>query len=384
MPEILRLQLTSDDQQAREIAELYWSQDDEGQFVYRVAEIAETYRLSSREVRELANQGGIAESQSRRCGHCGSGFSFKSRADVSMTSAYRSDFICDECRHREESERRDAERRLITERYVVPDGPALNCSALGLEEAVFLYALIRQCADESESRLLPVQTASQRIGPGDYVYDLLNELLDEVLWVDPDSDPAAFDWETGAPDRFYLARVRWRIAGKPVELARIATALRKTFDEKDWPSHWEGEAPFVQRRIAAHELADYLVARLAEHHFQFTPGPKTWELLRTMAESRPIGEGYNLIWRAARDAAAFYVREGCARKRATAYAVGVLRRSFERAGSQGWSVSSFSRDWNLPRSEVAHVFFELFLGEDDEMTCPPIQLNEASDYPEAA
>jgi hypothetical protein len=372
MPELLRLQLTSENDQAREIAELYWSQDEEGLFVYRVAEIAETYGMSSREVREAANQGGVAESIVRRCGSCGSGLLFKSRNEVSMSGSYRRDFICDDCRHHEATERRDAERRLIAERYAVPSEPSLNCSTLALEDAVALYAMIRQCSDESHSRILPVQTASQRIGPGQYIYDLLNELYEEILWVDPDSDSEAFDWETGAPDRFYLGRVRWQVAGSAEGLARVAADLRGIFEEKDWPSHWDAEAAFVQRRIAVHELADYLVARLAEHHFQFSPGPKTWEILRAIASGRSIGEGYNLIWRAARDAASFYVREGCSKKRATSYAIGVLRRSFEQAESKGWSLKGFARDWNLPQSEVSHLFFGLFIGVDDEMKFPPI------------
>lgn len=380
MAEQLRVQLVSDDQRWREIAELYWSQDDEGQFVYRVAEIAEAYGVSSREVQEIASQAAVAESESRQCGHCGLGRRFKSRHEASTTGSYhRGGFICDDCRIQEAAERREAERRLIAEQYSVPTDSQPDCAALSLEEAVGLYSLIRQCADEDHSRLLPVRTASQPIAPQEYVFDLLRELRENVLWVDPDSDSDAFVWESGTPDRFYLDVVRWRVAGDPGELARVARELQRRFEENDWPSHWEAEAPYVQRRIAAHELADYLVARLAEHHFQFSPGEKTWEILNAMARSRPIGEGYNLIWRAARDAAAFYVREGCPAKRATGYAIGVLRRSFENAEAQGWSLKAFSRDWNLPRSEVAHVFYELYLGEANEMAFPPIPIANAAD-----
>ncbi|HEY8501598.1 MAG TPA: hypothetical protein VIL21_02840, partial [Solirubrobacterales bacterium] len=375
MPERLRVQLVSEDPRSQEIAELYWSQDDEGQFVYRVAEIAETYDISSREVQEVACRAAVAESESRQCGHCGLGRRFRSRHEASTTGSYlQGGFICDECSIQEAAERREAERRLIAEHYSVPDDYRFDCANLSLEEAVGLYSLIRQCADEDHSRLLPVRTASQTIGPHEYVFDLLRMLHENLLWVDPDSDSDAFVWENGAPDRFYLDAVRWRVPGEPGELARIAQELRRIFEEKDWPEHWEDEAPHLQRRIAAHELADYLVARLAEHHFQWSPGEKTWEILNAMARSRSIGEGYNLIWRAARDAAAFYVREGCSAKRAAGYAITVLRRSFENAEAQGWNLKAFSRDWNLPRSEVTHVFYELYLGVANEMTFPPLPI----------
>jgi hypothetical protein len=380
MPERLRVQLVSDDQRSREIAELYWSQDDEGQFVYRVAEIAETYGVTGHEVLEIASEAAVAESESRQCGHCGLGRRFKSRHDASTTgSYYPNGFICEECRIQEATERREAERNLIAEHYSVPEDVRLDCTALNLKEAVDLYSLIRQCSDEDHSRLLPVQTASQAIAPQEYVFDLLRELHENVLWVDPDSDSDAFVWETGAPERFYLNAVRWRVGGERGELARVAGDLRHIFEERGWPSHWAAEAPYLQRRIAVQELADYLLLCLSEHHFQFSPGEKTWEVLNAMAGGRPIGEGYNLIWRAARDAAAFYVRENCPAKRATGYGIGVLRRSFERAEAQGWSLKPFSRNYNLPRSEVAHVFYELFLGEADEMTVPPLPLADAAD-----
>ena len=385
MPERLRVQLTSEDQQSQEIAELYWSQDDEGQFVYRVAEIAETYGVSSREVQEIASQAAIAESEARQCGHCGLGRRFKSRHEATTSGSYiRAGFVCDDCRIQEAAEKREAERRLIAEHYTVPVDFQLDCAAFSLSEAVGLYALIRQCGDEDHSRLLPVRTASQPIAPQEYVFDVLRELHRNVLWVDPDSASDAFVWETGSPESFYLSDVRWRVPGEPDELARIASELRRTFEEKDWPSHWTLEAPYLQRRIAAQELADYLLLCLAEHHFQFSPGEKTWEVLNAMAGSRPIGEGYNLIWRAARDAAAFYVREDCAAKRAAGYGIAALRRSFERAETQGWSLKPFSRNYNLPRSEVTHVFYELFLGEADEMTVRPLPLDAAQDPTPAA
>jgi hypothetical protein len=82
---------------------------------------------------------------------------------------------------------------------------------------------------------------------------------------------------------------------------------------------------------------------------------------------------------AARDAAAFYVREDCTAKRAAGYGIAALRRSFERAEAQSWSLKQFSRNYSLPRSEVAHVFYELFLGEADEMVTEPLPLPPPAD-----
>lgn len=372
--ERVRLQMVSDDPRAREIAELYWEQDPEGAFVYRVAEIAETYGLNGRQVREVINVAAIAESEDRLCGVCGAGYRMASRQDATSVGGPR-EIVCDECRVEQEEERRHAERRMIADQYLVPEEASpLLVAGLKLVEAVGLYAVIRQCSDEQHRRILPVAAAGERIAPHEYVWQLLRDLHESILWVDPDSDPGAFVWESGSPDRFYLERVSWKLAGDPEELGSVSSQLAETFKAKSWPTHWEHEAPHLQRLLAAQELAAYFVRCLEEHHLSISPGERTWEVLNAMADSRPIGSGYNLIWRAARDAAAFMVRENCSTAHAAAWGVSALRRSFEKAESQAWTLSPFSRHWGLPRSEMTHIFFELFLGESDEMITGPLPL----------
>ncbi|MGN6259022.1 MAG: hypothetical protein ACTHN3_14955 [Solirubrobacterales bacterium] len=381
MAERLRLRFVADDSRLREIAELYWSQDEEGQFEHRVGEIADAFDLTESEVREAVNAAAVAESVALQCSGCGSPRTFVSRHDVARSTAWARTYLCDLCRSKEaEEQAREQEealsnkRKQIEEGYTVPEGPLVEVPRLGLEEAVALHALIRLCADESLQAIRPIATSARLLAPGNgYIYELLKDLAGEgTIYVDPTSSLEAFVWgESGDPDRYYLDAVAWRLPGPAGELKRVADELEAIFGTREWPKHWEDEAPHLQMLLAAHELSAYLVARYEEHHFQFSPAEKTWAVLDSMAAQLSIGQGYSLIWKAARDAAAFYVREGCEKRRATGWGIGALRRSFERAQAKGWTISNYNRPWSMEESEVTHLFYRVFLGAQDPITVAP-------------
>jgi hypothetical protein len=74
-----------------------------------------------------------------------------------------------------------------------------------------------------------------------------------------------------------------------------------------------------------------------------------------------IGQAYNFIWRAARDAAAFYVRENTSKAHAVNIVPGSIQRAAERAVAEGWTVKAFRRDRRVPESHVSHVLFTMAL-----------------------
>ena len=63
-------------------------------------------------------------------------------------------------------------------------------------------------------------------------------------------------------------------------------------------------------------------------------------ILKSVLNDFSIGQAYNFIWRAARDAAAFYVREGTSKTHAANIVPGAIQRMGERALSEGWDFLS--------------------------------------------
>lgn len=392
----ISLRLISDDARALDIAKSYWALDDEGRFVYRVGEIAKTYEISAREVREIANSAAIAESTTESCERCGTVRQYRSRNDMAegFYPSYRWGGLrlCSSCQNEleQEEERRTRETREkqradIAAFYEVPEDRCLCVRGLSLEEGIGLLAMIRICGDESLTRINPLRKAAHKLVPSNrYVYELLRSLESSVLWVDPDSSIESFIWDDrlSLSDRYYSDSVSWRVAGNKHELRRIAVELEELFKERDWPELWIQQAPSLQINLAAQELIEYLNGRLNDHHFPFSPGEKTRDIAADMAEHLSIGQGYNLIWGAVKNAASFYVRENCEGNRAAAYAVGILRKSLEQAKTQGWNIKPYKRSWSTPESEMVHLFYRVFHGASDPLTFPPpnpIQVREDSD-----
>lgn len=84
-----------------------------------------------------------------------------------------------------------------------------------------------------------------------------------------------------------------------------------------WPDCWHEEAAELHRVVALYECLEYLPVALEEHGFGQELGEKHSIALRSVHAHFSIGQAYNFIWRAAKDAAAFYVRESTSRKHAT-------------------------------------------------------------------
>ena len=84
-----------------------------------------------------------------------------------------------------------------------------------------------------------------------------------------------------------------------------------------------------------------------------------------MLEKFSITQAYNLIWRAAKDAAAFYMRNNVNRKHTANTIVGNIQRQLDRALANNWEINSFRRNYDRPQSILSQVVFSACLKTDD-------------------
>ncbi len=92
-----------------------------------------------------------------------------------------------------------------------------------------------------------------------------------------------------------------------------------------------------------------------------------------------------MIWRSAKDAAAFLVRKGVTKQHAANTVVGAMQRYGENARNGGWDVKSYKRPFNCPQSMISQVFFDsvLKIGEDGFNKVPhSIEFEDISDIKE--
>jgi hypothetical protein len=83
-----------------------------------------------------------------------------------------------------------------------------------------------------------------------------------------------------------------------------------------WPEEWYQESYELWKRVALKECVEYLIFVLNEHHFEFRPGEKTKQYLGHALDNFSTAQVFNTIWRAAKDAAAYYQREDISKKEA--------------------------------------------------------------------
>jgi hypothetical protein len=114
---------------------------------------------------------------------------------------------------------------------------------------------------------------------------------------------------------------------------------------------------------------------MIEHLFEFTPGEKTTQYLEFALQHFSTGQVYNIIWRAVKDAAAFYMRGDVSKKHAANVAVSAIQRSAERAIAENWDLKPYRRNYKTTQSIVSEVFYNFasMLGDAGFETAPNIE-----------
>jgi hypothetical protein len=138
------------------------------------------------------------------------------------------------------------------------------------------------------------------------------------------------------------------------------------WEEDDWRGLWI--------EISLNECLAYLRLVLSEHGLPFRAGDKTRLVLGEVLERFSVAQVWGMIWRAGRDAAAFYMRNNSTREHAANTVVGSIQRQAERALGESWDLKSFRRDRRLPRSALSEVFFAKALRAGDagfDLVLPP-------------
>ena len=147
---------------------------------------------------------------------------------------------------------------------------------------------------------------------------------------------------------------------------QVSELIAKFFDAgaihdiKQTPSFIE-----LCKEVQLNECLSYLKAVLEDHKLSLLPGEKTQLVLSQCLEKFSVAQVYNFIWRAARDAAAYYMRSSIPKRQAANSVVGAIARNMEQSLANSWDVKSFNRNYNFPQSSLSRVIFNTILGTND-------------------
>ncbi len=313
----------TEDAGMRELCRQYWEIDHTGAFVHAVKELSEKFGVPQSQVAKTVAACCSASSSDVACAMCGSPRLLRSRADLAQQSSRRrgwSTFTCTNCKEHQQAEtkqaaeraaklRSDAVRRELESRR----GRGLSIDRMSFTSAVYLASLLRAGGAEDLSFINPHGHYVAQLSPN---AEMDRQILDHLysdcaICVHPGSRAESIVLEDGRFSGFYPLMTHWLLPLPETgpSPAKFQEELEAALTATQLPEQWNPESRILHREVALQECLQYLTVVLEEHGFNPRFGDKTRIVLQTALKTFSIGQVYNFIWRAARDAAAFYMRE---------------------------------------------------------------------------
>lgn len=386
MATAIHIDYLSDNTAVIELCKRYWEIDSEGRFVHTLASLSKEAGMSSHNFGELVFSSCDAYTLDDTCASCSSSHIYQNRTDFTrrrkeLIQGYK--WLCNGCKAAEQARaaaarqiQEEQQRALIHEHFRTRSRQ-FNFNDLSLRDGVFLVSVFRQLASEDLHTIYPLARTTQPLTPAtEFDMGLLRHLYGRgLISVHPESPLEAFKFEEGVPSQFYISHVMWRLTANtesPNLNLAFVQQIEQAFQSRHWRVEWHDEVVPLWNEIARHECMSYLKLALDDHKLPFTPGEKTVQMFNRVINHYSISQVYSFIWRAAKDAAAFYTRERVAKQHAANTVVGAIERAAERASANGWEIRHYGRERRLPESVLNQVFFNrvLQIGDDGFTSVP--------------
>jgi hypothetical protein len=232
-----------------------------------------------------------------------------------------------------------------------------------------LLALIRYSASEDLSYLNEFEANKIDVFSPDYDYSL--KIIEELyrarlIAINPISDLDTIELVEEGRFSFYLNRVKWLLPlQNDVHPSKFIEELEAKISSMKYVETSYDDVLALCKEISLKECLTYLEFVLAEHQLNFTPGEKTMLIINKALQNFSVAQMYNFIWRAGKDAAAFYLRSATSKKHAANIIPGNIERQIDRALANNWDITAFRRNYDIPQSTVSRVLFNSLLHTDD-------------------
>jgi hypothetical protein len=380
----VELSITTDDPSVAELCRLYWAVDFDDQYQYTVKALTEQFKLGPGQVNLVVRSNSKAFSVNQRCTRCDKGFLVQSRSELAQLQRWPIS-SCKECqvelaaiRERKTKELEEARRATIVSTFPITEENPISVAELDLRTAMTIGALIHDNESQESGIIPPLVAHFQQLAPTISLgVSLVGAAFKKgLIVIHPKSPTDAFDWEGDSPpDRFYIDRVAYFLSGAGSNRERIVrfdADLDSLLPFDSWPASWADQFPDFWREIATAECESYLVFCLGQHGLDFNPGAQTVAAIEKGLAWFTIAQLFNLIWRSARDASAYWARERVSKQQAANSAVTRLRSQIERAYAEAWSIKPYGRNSRLPVSAISHLLLTSSLMLTDPLSFNPL------------
>lgn len=382
---MIYLEFLNNDETIKALCQNYWQINKDGHFIYDVKELSGQYGINTPTLYKMVKESCIAYISDTVCISCG-----KQHVCHNRTEFYKlikkNNMICMECRAKQqqqflyekqeeekkkELEKTEKERKqraqLINDVSFSLEHHLFDFSEASLKQIIFLFTLIRFSANEELSELQAYSDIyGIRFTPNEnYSIEILRQLYrDNILLIDPSSNLSAFNFHDDGSFSFSITEVIWLINSKE-NISSLQSMIGEIVCMPEFFDTYSLEIKQLCEEVALQECLAYLDYQLTARHFVFSPGEKTKAVFNKLLQKYSVAQMYNFIYRACRYTSDEYQKRQISKKQAANLIPGAVQRYGERAEAEGWEITPYKRDFNLPQSELSVVLYDAILGKPD-------------------
>ncbi len=362
----MQLKILTDNKQCALICEDYWRQNEEGKFTLKVQEIATNHEMKPHIVSQHVEKNAYVWLSTVCCVRCERPYRFGTRGHYQERNQYKGT-VCKDCTKAERHAIEDEKRCMLIKIRQSAESKEMDIKKLDLKSTIYLLATILALGDEHLSTIEPLLDYPPCTLSPDLIYDqkILRYLLDKhLLLISLNTPQEAIELQGNDMVSINFGISTFDLA---LDQHQVSEFIAKFFDAA--AIHNIKQSPsFVElcKEVQLNECLSFLKAMVKDHKLSMSPGEKTQQILSKCLEKFSVAQVYNFIWRAAKDAAAYYMRSSISKRQAANSIVGAISRNMEQALANSWEVKSFNRNYNFPQSELSRIIFNTILGTNDD------------------
>lgn len=361
----MKLEIITDNEQGARICGEYWRQSEDVEFVFKISEIATAYSMKTHEVSKFVEQHAFVWLEDICCGRCRQPYRFGTRSQYQDRRWLREQ-VCNACLKAERQAIAEEKQEVLLKMRQSAKSNVPDPATIDITSKIYLLATIQALGDEQLATIEPLNEYPACTLSPDPAYDhkVLQHLIDHnLLLISLDTRLEVIELHEDDQLSIDLGACAFNI---PFDADQITALIDEFFDEEIAHSVKRSlEFNALCKEAHLNECIGFLKVMLEEHQLYLSPGEKSRQMLSRCLEHFSVAQVYNFIWRAAKDAAAYYMRSSISKRQAANSVVGNISRSMERALANDWEVKPFGRNYNLPQSSLSRVIFNMILGTDD-------------------
>lgn len=361
----MNLEVLNDDIQCNRICQDYWKQGEDGKFVLKVRDIAIINKIKPHVLSSYVEQNAYVWLDAIRCVSCRQPYRFGTRYQYQYRSRYVGT-TCEDCNTIALRARSEKKKAILMEIRQLDENNKLDINTLDLKSSAYLLAAILALGDEHFNTIEPLLDFPPCTLSPDSAYDqkIIQHLIDKrLILISLNTRQEAIEQNEDGEPYFNLELSSYDLALDNEQ----TNELISNFFSKSNPKTLENPLDFMElcKEIQLNECIAFLKLTLEQHKLHLSPGKKTYQVFSQCLQNFSVSQVYNFIWRAVRDAAAYYMRSSVSKRQAANSVVGAILRNMEQALANDWDVKPFNRNYNLPQSALSRIIFNSLLDSYD-------------------